>query len=319
MKWKIRLSLFTAVAIMSVVIPCATAFADSPEITHARVFSGYKEDGDWLVVVAYNCSEAPYYPYYPPEEHWTIQLLNAAGTVVAQDPMWQWGKRPEGIYISATDATALEWGNPAYKVRIIANYNSSINDDYTLTADYWYDEALSQLDSWVLTYAKEMEDYDSPTDPYIEDTVQHGPMLSIQAGAIFDIGISELSEVRPNLFIAKIEEFAEWEDTTWTNSYSTSLDDWETAVGTELAEYFQDAGDLVDMDGRYVGGLLVFIGFIALAALAVTTGHLTAGCTLAIPALCGGAVIGLIPIQAIFVGIVLLTIMFIKNYWFGGT
>jgi hypothetical protein len=319
MKWGIRILLLAAVILLSVVLPCATAFAASPEITHARVFSDYKQDDDWLIVIAYNCSVTPYYSYYPSEEYWTIQLLNAGGTVVAQNPMMQWGKRPGSIYINAVEATALEWGNPGYKVRIEANYNASINGSYNLTASAWYGDTMSMLDSWCLTFANEMDDYDSPTTPYISDTVQYGPMLSLGAGVIFDIGIPMLSTVRPNIFEAKIEEFAEWQDSTFTNAYANTLDDWETSVGPELHAYFDDAGALIGMDGRYIGGLLVFIGFIAIAALAVTTGHLTAGATLASIALFGGVVIGLIPIAVIFVAIVLLTIMFVKNYWFGGT
>jgi hypothetical protein len=289
------------------------------QVTHARVFSDYKASGDWLVVLAYNCAVSPYYPYYPSEEYWTIQLLNAAGTVVAQNPLLQWGKRPGSIYISPVGATALEWGNPAYSVRIAAKYNSLVNASYTLDATAWYGNTLSMLDSWCLTFANEMDNNDNPIIPYISETVEYGPMLSLGAGVIFDIGISELSVVRPNIFEAKIEEFAEWQDSTFTNTYANTLDDWQTSVGPELHQYFDDAGALIGMDGRYIGGLLVFIGFIALAALAVTTGHLTAGATLASIALFGGVVIGLIPIAVVFVYIVLLAIMFVKNYWFGGT
>lgn len=319
MKWKIRLSLFTAVAIMSVVIPCATAIAASPEIKNARVFSDYKETDDWLVVVAYNCSESPYYPYYPSEEYWLIQLLNASNGVVAQVPMLQWEMKPGSIYLSTASASTLEWANTGYKVRIIANYNSSISASYNLTASSWAGNTMPLLDSWALTFAGEMEDYDNPSTSYISQNVQYGSMLSLSAGVFFDVGIPQLSTVRPNIFEVKIEEFATWQDSTFTNTYATDLDDWETTVGTELTDYFNDAGDLVDMDGRYVGGLLVFLGFIVIAALAVTTGHLTAGATLASVVLFGGVVLGLIPIATIFVYIVLLTIMFIKNYWFGGT
>jgi len=298
--------------------------ADTPTVSSARVFKDYRETDDWLITLAYNCSVPPYYPYYPSEEYWNIQLLNASGGVIAQNPMMQWGKRPGSIYLSATTASAFEWGNVNYSVRIAAKYNSSIYGSYTLDASAWYGYAPALLDSWCLTFAKEMYDYDvtlspPPSSAYVISTVQHGPMLSLDAGTIFDIGIPQLSKVRPNIFSAKIEEFAEWEDSTWTNAYSNTLDDWQTSVGPELHATFDDAGALIGMDGRYIGGLLVFIGFIALAALAVTTGHLTAGATLAIPAICGGAVIGLIPIAIIFVAIVLLAIMFVKNYWFGGT
>ena len=327
MKWKIRLSLFTAVAIMSVVIPCATAFAASPEITSAKVFSDYTDTGDWLIVIAYNCSQAPYFPNYPPEDYWTIQLLDDTGKVRYQNNMLQWGKRPGSIYIGPVGASTLTWSNPNYSVRIVANYNSSINASYTLNNTAWIEDLLPRLDSWCLTYAGEMYTYDltqtnhpnPPTSEYISSTVQYGPMLSLGAGVIFDLGIPELSTVRPNIFEAKIVEFADWKDSTSNNTYANTLDDWQTSVGPELHTYFDDAGALVGMDGRYVGGLLVFIGFIAIAALAVTTGHLTAGATLASVALFGGVVIGLIPIAIVFVYIVLLTIMFVKNYWFGGT
>jgi hypothetical protein len=326
MKWKIRILLLLAVVLMAV-LPCATAFAASPEITSARVFSSYTQTDDWLIVIAYNCSEAPYFYYYPAEDYWTIQLLNAAGTVVAQNPLLQWGKRPGSIYISAVGATALAWGNVNYSVRIIANYNSSINASITLVNTSWIGNLPARLDSWCLTFAGEMYTYDltqtnppnPPTAEYIDQSVHNYNMLSLGAGVIFDIGIPKLSAVRPKIFSAKIEEFAEWNDSTFTNAYANILDNWQASVGPELTATLNNAGGLVGMSGRYIGGLLVFIGFIVLAALAVTTGHLTAGATLAIPALCGGVVIGLIPIAVMFVAIVLLTIMFVKNYWFGGT
>ena len=315
MKWSIRALLLSAVLLLSVVLPCATAFADSPEIISAKVFDTYEEDDDWLVVIAYNISPEN----NPPEDRWLIQLRDETNTSIAQAPMRQWGMKPGSIYLAEDMASAYEWGNEQYNVFMYDIADPAINASHNLSAIDWIGYAPQRLDSWCLTFAQQMDDYDSPTTPYITETVEYGPMLSLQCGVWFDIGIPDLSNVHPNLFEAHIEEFAYWEDTTWTNSYASTLDDWETTVGPELTNAFNDAGDLIDIDGRYIGGMFVFIGFIALAALSVAMGHISAGATLASLAIFGGVILGLIPIAIVFVAIVLLTVMFVKNYWFGGT
>lgn len=292
------------------------------EIGDARVFSGYLEDDDWIIVTRYTCNDPLYAPYGDPSETWAIQLLNAAGDVVASDPLMAWGTKPGSIYIKASEATALEWGDEDYDLRIQSLGDPTTYASFDLVASAWYgsiEAAGDLLDNWCIYSAKLMGEEDEGDDEaYIINVVEYGEVLNVAGGNIFQNGIADLEEVRPYLFYVTIQDIGEWEEDTGPGAYETSLDDWETAVGAELEAAFDDTGALVGLDGRYIGGIIVFVSFLVLSGLAVSTGHFTAGLSLGSVVLICGVLVGLIPMGAMFVAIALLVVLFVKNFWWTG-
>lgn len=286
------------------------------EIDDVRIFETFKED-DWLIVTRYTCND-PLYEYADPAEKWMLQLLDGGGNVLASSPLQAWGSRPGSIYLSADTASALEWGNVDYVLRLQATYDVSSYVDFDIEPENWMGNVLTQLDSWCVYTAKWMDDIDSPTTSYIVETINYGDVLSLGGGSIFSVCIPNLEIIRPLIFYFNLEDFAEWEESTGPGTYETTLDDWETIVGTEVADTFNDAGALVGLSGRYIGGMIVFIVFLVLAGLAVSTGHFTAGLSLGSVMLIGGVLMGLIPMAAIFVAIALLVVLWIKNFWWQG-
>ena len=288
-------------------------------VDDVRVFTGYLEDDDWIIVTRYTCNDPLYAPYGNPAETWAIRLLNAAGDVVASGPLMSWGMRPGSIYISAAEATALEWGNEDYDLRIQSLVNPATYADFDMVASSWYgsiEAAGDLLDNWCIYSAKLMAEEDSAT--YTITVVEYGDVLNVAGGNYFQDGIPDLEVVRPYLFYATWEDIGEWTETTGPGAYETTLDDWQTAVGPELETAFDNMGAIVGLSGRYIGGMIVFISFLALAGLAVGIGHFTAGLSLGSVVLICGVLVGLIPMGAMFVAISLLVVLFVKNFWWQG-
>ena len=291
-------------------------------VDDVRVFTGYDEDDDWIIVTRYTCNDPLYAPYGDPTETWAIQLLNAAGDVVASDPLMAWGTMPGSIYVSAADATALEWGNEDYDLRIQSLGDAATSASFDMVASAWYgsiEAAGDLLDNWCIYTAKIAgEANEGDDEAYIINVVDYGDVLNVAGGNIFQLGVEYLEDVRPYIFYVTINDIGEWEETHGTGVYETTLDDWETAVGVELEAAFTDTGALVGLSGRYVGGMIVFISFLVLSGLAVSTGHFTAGLSLGSVVLICGVLVGLIPMGAMFVAIALLVVLFVKNFWWQG-
>ncbi len=288
-------------------------------IDSVRIFESYDVDGDWLIAIRYrNNDPVALSAGLSPEEAWTFQLLDDTDTVVATQPVYQWGLRPGRLYLSSAMADALEWGNIGYTIRMQSLDTAGYYVDYSLVPSSWSGSTLSLLDSWCIASARLMAVEDSAT--YITSTSSYGDVLSHpDGGSIFIRGIPGLDRIRPELFYVSLTSVGSWDDDPMGDGiYSGELDDWQTAIGPELTTAFDNAGDLVGLGGRWVGGALVFASFLVLAGLGVATGHFTAGLSLSSVVLIGGVLIGLIPMGALFVAISLLVVMFVKNFWWQG-
>lgn len=302
-----------AVIALSTLFVSGIACADSPEITSVNVYSSFIVTDDWLVVIAYNCSVVPYYPSYNPANYWSVELLNAAGTVVATNPMKAWGMRPQGLYLGPVATSALEWGNANYSVRIVQNSNTSINASSYITGSNWVGNSMASLDGWCIYQAKTMAIYDGVTDGYTITTSEHGDVLNLLGGPIFDTGIYQLSVIRPDLFYITVSPVGNLSTNTYTGALQSSLADWETAVGPVVAAIFNDAGAIVHLSGRWVGGFFVLCLFMVVAGFSVSLGHFGAGAALGVLVVIGGMLAGLIPVALLLVMIGVGIVLAIKE------
>ncbi len=302
--------IFSILILFMLTIPCGLALADeNVSIDDVRMFKSYNESDDWLLVVRYNNSDADFAPYTDPSETWTLQLRDETDAIVAQNPIKMWGIRPGSIYLNADSASALEWA-ANYSVVMHSLYNSSFDYTYNMTATNWFGSSMTQLDSWCVYTAKLMENEDSET--YTVATVDYGDVLNLDGMSLFLRGIPGLDDIRPNLFYVTESEIGEWETSTYTGAYENSLSDYEAALGTQLSDILNDQETITHLSGRWFGGLIVFAIFVIVAGLGVKVGHFGGGMAVGSLVILGGAMVGLIPLTALFVVIAIGLVVFVK-------
>lgn len=249
-------------------------------VQDAKVFMSYKETGDWLIAVRYLNTYAPYYDTYDPKQYFVLQLLDGS-TIIAQTAMPVWGNKVGNIYLNANQVSALTYGS-AYKVRLCGTFTGTPNTDYTLTPADWLGDDPYRLDSWVITSASVIGNYYGTA--LTTDIAGKGEVLNAAGGTIFSAGINGLAIVRPNIFQIATGAISHTETTT-SQSYRETLSDWQTAWGEDGALMLTRIGDVIDVDGGDVGGMIFIIMMLALALLAFPAGHTTAANVLSIPCL----------------------------------
>jgi len=294
----------------------ALAQTGSLEIKGAEVYSGYLEEGDWLIVVSYNNTLEPYYGNDTSQDAFLLQLTKADDTLIAQVPLTAWGYRPGSIYLSAITVSTLEWG-AAYKVGMYGTDAVHNTTNYTLTAADWRGSNLAILDDWCLSLARAMEIQDSAT--YLTMTTAKGEVLNEEGGVIFVIGIPALNTVRLNLFQIVTSDIP-YEEPDWTSAYWDTLPTWEEAVGDETASVLNAAGNLIDaVGGRNVGILFIIIFWAAIATTSFAVGHGTAGMALTVPILVLGVYFGFIPFAVMGVAIAIVVALLARELWWSKT
>lgn len=285
------------------------------QLSDATAYSGFAEDGDWLIVAKCLDEFAPYYPYYNPKDYFNIQLL-AESTVKAQSPLQQWSMTPVSLYLNSESVESLEWGNSTYTLRLNGTFTSNPNTSSNIT---WVGTDLNNLDSWCLLFAGEMgEYYGEALTTLVEGK---GTVLTQAGGIVFSMGIPGLQYVRPNIF-AVVSTAPIWEDEDFSYTYAESLDDWETAFGSDIADIFGNISTEYlggGISGKNIFALVVFGIFVVLAGAAFGTGHPYVGIILGLPTILVGVLTGLIPIVAVFAILSLMVIAIVWSIWWSRT
>lgn len=307
----IKLSIaMLAVMLASILIPAGMALADSPSVDDVKVYTGYAETDDWLIVVVYNVSgtdtnsSCDIYAY-----PWRIQLLNGA-IELTDNNLQQCGMRPASIYLNADTAAGLVWGTN-YSVKIYGNFGAEPNASRTINASDWVGENLNGLDQWVISKAKIIGTFDSVD--YVDAVPVYGEVLNTDGGYIFDTGIPYLSHYRPDIFEITAESvIIDYEETDGTGSYGEGLytTPMEDIWGLPIATALDNMGFYFGIDGRIFGAVLMFIGFICLAAFSKTIAFLI---------IIGGVVVGLVPMSLLLVVVLVLAVVFIRGWFWSST
>lgn len=250
------------------------------EVLDAKVFSGYIEDGDWLITVLYKNFFQPYYEQAKDVQSLFYLQLADGTTVKASTILPEWGYRPACIYLSATEVTQLEWGED-YTVRIYCNFGAYPYSAYSLQSTDWLGSDLARLDSWVRTSAKLMEDYYETT--YTEYVSGKGLVLNEAGGVIFANNIPELDTVRPDIF--KINSnTVDYETDDYTQDLQADLV-WQTMWGPQITRAFTLTGNAYNLQGNQIGMLIGFLVYAMVALLCFRPGHALAAVVIPIPIL----------------------------------
>jgi hypothetical protein len=258
----------------------------SIQVYEAKVFTGYLDDDDWLIVADVNNVYLPYYPYSDPQTQFQLQLILADGvTVKSSKPFTAWQRQPLSLYLNSAAAGALDWGG-AYKIRVQLLSDSDIYTEYALTDSDWQAGSLLYLDGYVRNLAGAYGTYYSTLNgsavTYIESSASNS-VLNADGGVMFLRGIPLLSTVRPNLF-----KYTSSTMPTNPNEISTRAADTRVVmsdrVGPQIYGMLEGFGDAVGLDpvefasalcwgllilcgllcgvGQFAGGIIAGLGFL---------------------------------------------------------
>jgi len=280
------------------------------QILDAKVFTGYLEEGDWLITAYYLNKYPPYYGTTVMSEYFALQLL-VDGVPVASTRLRQWGNMPGSIYLNKAAADSLEWGS-TYQVRMIGIVDPYPSTSYTLIPSDWRG-TMERLDTWVINTAKAMSNaYETVLIAVITGT----EVLNEAGGVYFATGIPELRRIRPHLFLYG-QSTLDPDHKDYTRDY-------------ELSEHYVDMlGPKITDDAASIGAIFgltplaaiqaIFFGtwLIAIVGVAMVAG--SAAIVVSVPALIIGMILRILPWAPIvsIIAIVLLVLVYVV--WWRGT
>jgi hypothetical protein len=287
-----------------------TAVVASLQIQNAKVVTGYSATDDWLVIVRYVNTYAPYYDTYDVRKYFVLQLVNDTNTVIAQSPLLAWGNRVGSIYLSPTVTGALTYGG-SYTVRMYGTFVMNPYVEYTLIGSDWLGSDLANLDSWVVTSATTIGTYYATTmTTYI---AERGEVLNSTGSGVFSQGVAGLSQVRPALFQTYTVP-STYTPGTITQAGRLAIPAWQTNVGPDATIMLTRLGNIVGIGGDIIAVIAFLIMMFVLMALAFPAGNTTAAMVLSLPMLAGAIWFGM---DLLYIGMLALVaaFLFIKNFW----
>jgi hypothetical protein len=236
------------------------------QVLGAKVFNGYLEDNDMLIVLSYQNIYVPYYPNDVVSLDFWLQLRSANGnTTMAQTVCQQWGYMPGCIYLNANQASSLTIGMP-YRIYLCGASAENPTAYYALQSADWEGDALSLLPAWVMTTAHSMATYYGTA---MTTQVQNQEVLNSEAGTLFATAIPSLTATNPELF----QDIVHTPTINPINPGPTSFDTattWQDQVGPVIARLANGLGSVTGgISGKYVlDGILVIV-YLAICYLVV--------------------------------------------------
>jgi len=286
------------------------------DITDVKVFQDYYEDGDMLFTIAYENFYVPYYPTDDAPSYFKLQLRDTDGTtLISQTVCWQWGYMPAEIYLSADTAAPLDSGEDYMIVLEGSNLPEAPTTNYTLASDDWKGSDFSQLRTWAINLAKDMEEYYD-----IELVVASGKeeLLNRQAGVFFLTGMPSLVNLVPNLFEVgevDIDDYA-------TDPYDFDTETtWSTEVGETVSGAVEDTADMMGVETpQHLAGIMLMIGYFILAGIVVAKGgDISIAAFLAIPVILAGTQLRIFPFAFIAAIAGIAVLLLVYRFWWSRT
>lgn len=286
------------------------------EVASAKVFRGYLEDDDLLVVLHHFNVYVPYYPDMIVEQYFDLQLTSAdGGTIYASTTCKQWGYMPGSIYLSADSAASLTPGS-AYRVYVYGDFGANPEDYYTLQSEDWQGTNFDFLDSWVITTARVLADYYSVD--FTTFVSGQGEVLNEEGGIIFLTGIPGLADVRPDIFQV-VMHVPTYDATSWDLAFDEGAD-WEEQLGTDVSLAFTTGGGILGIGGDALGAIIVFVTYLGLAGLVVLKGGSpSVVIALAIPVVLLGVWLKLISVVVMGAIAAVAVLLLVFSFWWART
>lgn len=278
------------------------------DVADAKVFTGYREAGDWLIVARYTNLYPPYYDSYDVQRYFVLQLASGSD-IYAETALPQWGNRVASIYINADDVESLEYEG-SYRVRMYGIFTGNPYTEYELQPSDWLGDDLNNLDSWIITSAGEIGDYyNTDFTTYI---AERGEVLNAEGGVLIANGIAGLSAVRPGLFqIYTLDSLID-EDDTYTQEGRHSFSQWQARIGESGTVAMTRLADMIGVEdgGAVLAGIFIILSF-CICGFGFTPGHTVAANVLSFIPLIGAIVFGVDAIY-IVVLVIIAAFLFVK-------
>ncbi len=296
---------------------------NSITMPYYKVFYDVKETGDMFLAAEGKVIYTVEPTDYTASEAFLFEWLDVAGTTtLASTPISDYGDRPTGIYLNATQVTALGLVvGTSYKIRIVGNpliFASTAGNivNATLVAEDYSDQNLgadggipsnNNLRNGMLVVAQDMENYDTPADDYIT-TVQGYDYLTIAGGDLFLNGMPGLNILCPILFQTGIEAMT-GDDPESTGTYGQTLtvtQKWGATVANGLTML----GSWLGINQALAGSLVLFALVIALAVYVYSkteSGIVVLLMVAATPFI--GAYLGLMPLALAFIFVIFIVVL----------
>ncbi len=313
-------------------------------ITPYRVFMNVLESGDYLFVAEALVKYGTLPTDYTASQAFLFEVLDPTGTtVILSTPLTSYGDRPIGIYVTASQATAVSMnGTPSYYVGITGNplitftspptvnsvfkkLNGVINGDYFNEATFGATPASRSYNDPLRIWCKEtaniIETYDGvlslvPPTPYTV-YVQGNNYLTTLGGNIFQSGIPNLGNMCPLLFQASIQQLTA-PAPTGTGAYAATLTPLGQ-MGSTIAGGLNAIGRWIGVGGDNGGAVVLLIASIIVCAYMykrTESGIVVLLLGIATPF--AGVYLGLMPMALMFIAVLIVVIIMLYYFFSRG-
>lgn len=300
------------------------------EIQDVAIFNNYKIDGDLLVTVRYACSYGDYdldSSITQVSSDYFYVRIQQAGTMVAQTTMPRWGNAVASIYLAPDSAHLINiWGT--YAVDIAGNdhkFSPNIDSpDYMISSSNWKGNNLLLLDAWCLSTAIAIRPYyiSGGTQQSLTVTVNSRQRLNSLGATVFEVGIPQLSSVRPAIFqVASIPAMIT--NYSHTLAYEGGPDPPAISLGNRTMSAFNGLGTyfgLGSSGGKYLAAAFwCFIMLIICGVVLVSTQNSVVAMLIALPMIFVGNYLTVLPmVITAFIGVVVIG-MVLHHFWLSRT
>ena len=220
---------------------------------------------------------------------------------------------PGSIYLNANQASSLTIGFP-YRIYLAGASAENPVAYYTLQSDDWQGDALNLIPAWVMGTAHSMATFYATA---MTTQVQNTEVLNSEGGTLFATGIPSLLDTNPELFEEVVyEPDLDPIDPDGGTAFDAATT-WEAQVGPSAAELANAMGGIIDIDGKYVIGGALFIGWLVVCYLVVKQkGDPIIATFLSVPLLLGAAWLRVVDFQLIAAtGAVAILITVYRFHW----
>lgn len=294
----------------------STTTSKTIKINAVGLFPNYKDAGDLLVVAEVYCDWSGLSPTSDPSQNFVLELRDPTNTyVIAQDPLLQWGDRPQAIYLSPSLASTLTQGG-AYYIVLVPTFAVGAPAPFThvVTPTEW----TQDLYTWCIGVAKDMAKYDHvDISTYVVSSTDNNEVITDADGGYFTTGIPLISTILPNLFQvtkSQVKHTIGGSNDQWTGNHV-----WNTKVGSLVASDFGVIGNLFYGDtnhGQVVMGYMLLLVVVVICVIGVGMGG--KGLPLLIlsfPITLWGAEMGAIAYQWLLIPCVAMVLLWARQFW----
>lgn len=326
--------LLVTTPVLAISNPTSIAFGTGT-IDRYKAFYNVYETGDMLFIAETYVHYSSTPTDYTAEEAFNFALMDASAAIVYRSvsiPAYE--NKVVGIYQTAAQVTTLGLSTgTAYNLRITGNpsifstltegTNMVTNQLATSTGETldvdWIDQSVATstanpLRDFIILIVQDLEANDSPSTSYLT-TVQGTTYLSSAGGNIFLDGIPNLRQFCPTAFAGTVEPIVVTAPPT-TGALTSDLTVLNK-LGANASTAFTNMSSWLGISAAMAGTLAFMIGILLLTFYIYTrTRNVSLVAVVIMLMVVFGAYMGLLPLAALFIGI--LSIIIASAYYLMG-